>query len=729
MTDDQPFEKLAEQAASGLKGDRELYLDVKQELRSHLEETAEKFAHEGHAEDESAELARKSFGSPLDVAADLLDANKRRMKLRALFRLAFGALIVPVAILLALYLGYGRVARVEATLAPMNADLNKYSPFAKPLRTLPFLGVGTARDKRGADILYHLGDAENHPERVRAYWEAHKQEPDSSIYYAYYALYCKTEDERAYVEAMRLGESLEPENALYNVLLAEWYFKRGMNAKGDGPYAYGVPPRDELLDQRLFDLGIAELRRAAGKPYLRTHQREVAGAKLEAMPRPVLTEDYAADISLLSGERTPQYNRYRSLARKIAGSARILILQGKGAEAEAVMDLWRPYSLLLWSDSNGGLMNALLTRSSSAVMAKAAVGVYDKLGAKPKAQTARLILGKLKALDEARKETWQPSREQERQKAQVICEHFLPAPKPYGQHGSYLAQLLTEPLYGLKVSDDELRPGRMHEHVLAEEILLQVILAVLTLLMIASILQGYVSLFRQSRAASVPLLLVLPAADIVRAFLLGILLPMAVYWAYSRLPIIGGRQFGLTSTLWPRFAAEYLILGLSMVLIPFTIVRRRIRRRCDDLDVAVPDYGQETCGYVGAWVSLLIAEVIVIVGAYAKNNGPSYGPTQSSDALPGIFSVLFVGALLAVVYIAGRREKILDWWLRALFLLPAALLIYVAGQLGMWDLLCSPQALGTGILALFALLLAYAAVYGFRWNLTTAAANMASTSP
>jgi hypothetical protein len=103
--DDQPFDKLAEQAASGLKGDRELYLDVKQELRSHLEEKAEKFANEGHAEDESAELAKKSFGSPLDVAADILDANKRRMKLRALFRLAFGALVVPVAILLALHLG------------------------------------------------------------------------------------------------------------------------------------------------------------------------------------------------------------------------------------------------------------------------------------------------------------------------------------------------------------------------------------------------------------------------------------------------------------------------------------------------------------------------------------------------------------------------------------------------------------------------------------------------
>ncbi len=45
---DHPFDNLADQAASGLKGDRELYLDVKQELRSHLEEKAEKFARKSH---------------------------------------------------------------------------------------------------------------------------------------------------------------------------------------------------------------------------------------------------------------------------------------------------------------------------------------------------------------------------------------------------------------------------------------------------------------------------------------------------------------------------------------------------------------------------------------------------------------------------------------------------------------------------------------------------------
>ena len=107
----QSFEDLAKEAAAGLKSDPELFLDVKQELHSHLEDKAQYFASQGKSEEESAELSRQSFGSPMDVAAELVDANRQRMKLRGLLRLAVGALVVPLAILLALYVGYGRFAR------------------------------------------------------------------------------------------------------------------------------------------------------------------------------------------------------------------------------------------------------------------------------------------------------------------------------------------------------------------------------------------------------------------------------------------------------------------------------------------------------------------------------------------------------------------------------------------------------------------------------------------
>ncbi len=716
MMTDHPFDKLAEQAASGLKGDQELYLDVKQELRSHLEEKAEKFAHDGHPEDESADLAKKSFGSPLDVAADLLNANKRRMKLRALFRLAFGALIVPVAILLALYLGYGRFARLQATLAPIIRDINflDYGNWS-PMHTLPFLGIDESRDRYGEDLLYHLEYPMSYPDRIREYWEAHRQEPDSRIYYAYYALFYKNEDERVYLGTMRLGEQIEPQNALYNVLLAEWYLKRGMYERGEGPHGYDESQKDRLANQRLFDLGIAELRKAIEKPCLRSYQEELLRKKLGTLPRPLLSEDYAAMFSMTVRERFPHLPRYRNLARRIPGSARILMSQGKSAEAEAVMDMWKPYSRLLLSDSDTALINGLLTMGSAKLMTKAAVEVYDSMGAKAKAENARHTYVRLKAVQDAVSKAAHPSRAEEVKKAGVVCEHCLPPPQPFGQHGSYLAKTLLNGFIGRGVTVNDLAPGRMHEHVLAEEATVQALLAVFVLLMIAAILQGFLSLLRLRRAASVPLLLILPAHDILRALLLGILLPMVVYWIYSRLPAIGGRQFGFTSTMHPRFIAEYVILGLAMILIPMAIVRRKIRQRCADLEVPIPDSRQEIVAYLRVQASLL---VVVLVAAKALYDYRTYNGLYDFRGVVGLamgaFPLLLVTALLVVIYRAGKRERIMDWRLRALFLLPAGLLVYVGNEVELWSSYSLDPALRLGGLLLVAAMMFFALRYAIR---------------
>lgn len=47
--------------ASGLKDDPELMLDVKEEIKSHIEESCEHFRHDGKNDDESFDLALKNF--------------------------------------------------------------------------------------------------------------------------------------------------------------------------------------------------------------------------------------------------------------------------------------------------------------------------------------------------------------------------------------------------------------------------------------------------------------------------------------------------------------------------------------------------------------------------------------------------------------------------------------------------------------------------------------------
>ncbi len=694
----EPFDKLAEQAASGLKGDQELYLDVKQELRSHLEEKAEKFAREGHTEDESADLAKKSFGSPLDVAADLLNANKRRMKLRALFRLAFGALIVPVAILLALYVGYWGFSRVSSMYYVLSGGDVSF-----PYRYLSFFGIEPVPNKENAEALGQLESGK--PELLRAYWMAHRHEPDSRIYYAYYALSLgnRTENESLYAAAMREGERIDPQNALYNVLLAELYLRRGMQPRTEekpkppppgmpGPY----PPmitNDRLLDRRTSDLGILELRKAVSKPYLRCYQAEIMHKKLSLLPNPRLTEGYFSRLLVAYSEVSIQYGLFRDLARRVPACARLLLAEGRSAEAEAVMDMWKPYTRLLFTEQSGSEVQPIVTAEIGLILTRQAPEVYECLRKPGKSREAKNTRTRLRSVVTEHKRASAESRER--------LDTVL------STHGSFLG--MHPFLYSDAKNMDEasLTPGRMHEHVLAEEAFVQVLLFVLTAALVGSLISGFIWFRRMRGAASVPLLLVLPASDILRALLLGTLLPMLVYWVYSRMPVIGGREYSLW-VIWPRMLAEGCILGLVMFWVPAGMVRKAIRRRCADLEVPVPSVRQEIGSSWKSTGRLILAAALLAMAIQVdcSYEFDAYLASPYLSVLAGLF--LIVAAMLCMVYAAAKQRGAMGLGLGGILLAAAALLVYSGAsvdyispsyyQMALW-LGCGALAIWMGVSA------------------------------
>jgi hypothetical protein len=118
------------------------------------------------------------------------------------------------------------------------------------------------------------------------------------------------------------------------------------------------------------------------------------------------------------------------------------------------------------------------------------------------------------------------------------------------------------------------------------------------------------------RAGAAPFLLMPPPKVLARALLLGVALPVAVYAIYSRLPIVGGREYGWASPMWPRFAAELLLLAVACMWLTARLLRPFLRQRCEDLGIAVPDQRQEI---VLAWQTygLSLAGVAAIVTSLA----------------------------------------------------------------------------------------------------------------
>ena len=639
---DNSFEQLAAEAASGLQSDRELYLDVKEELRAHLEEKADRFAREQHDAAECVALAKQSFGSPLDVAAELLAANRGRLRLRAALRLAFAALIVPAAILLALYAGYWRIARVQVILSQFDlAVWHDYGLNSLKLPKLPLLGINRETAATGPKLLNELYGKGNNAPTILHYWELHRNEPDGPMYYALYALFADNSHEASYVAAMRRGEQIEPQNALYNVLLANYYLNTGVlpiDNKVKKPHEI---PTDDLLDRRTFELGNAEVLKAAGKPYLHTYQGVILQKRLNALPPAQFTEDYLNRLCISASVLFPYYSKFRNLARTIPGCARLLIAENRPREAEAMMDAWKPLTRqILHDDTDSTLIQKLVALAIGTLLSHESACVYDQLGATEKARDARATY----------------TRFIEAKARFLQMDTGLGTKDLLKKSGSALGSM-----WGMSIYEEpgappptarDLTPNRMLEHVLIEEAATNAITLLLLLALLGTLLQGALWLIRCRRAAAVPILLMPPARVLLRALALGLLLPMLLYWGYSRLPIIGGREYGW-GYMWPRFSVELLLLAIMLLWLPARLLRKYIRQRCEELNVALPSVRDER---ISVWVARTVglgtlALITILTMAIVNINEDKIG-TWSFIILLISLALLIYGAL----YILLRRE-------------------------------------------------------------------------
>jgi hypothetical protein len=574
---EQSFAQLAAEAAAGLKGDRELFLDVTQELETHLEAKEAFFTRQGNSAEESTALAKKAFGSPLDMAAELLAANKGRMRLRSLLRLTLGALVIPLAIVLALYLGYGRFARLQTIYASFAQTVYGFGQNTiDKLPTLPYFGVklteNTAIDTQALSLA-HNQDAMR---QLYRYWQAHRNEQDCRVVYANYAELADlgqkraTSDDPAYLAILHLGEQLEPQNALYPLLLTQYYLDRGMQAREEN----GNEP-DTVIDRQAMTQGITALYQAVKQPYLHTYHAECLHKVLNALPRPLLTEDYYRNLTLSCSQLYPEFMKFRDIGKKIPACARLLIAAGKTAEAKRLLDTWKPLTLLLARNSEGILITNMVAENMGETLTKTVSPVYAQLGASTEAQTSLSANQRLTQI----MQTWRTAGDSNRAVQSML-----------DQHAAKLAKLMMPVGAGGAASiEAQLTPLRMHEHVMMEELTVEALLILLVCMLIGALIQGALWLHRLHRAGAVPLLLLPPARVLGRALLFGMALPMVAYWIYSRLPVIGGREFGWTSGMGPRFAVELLIVAALLIWLPAHIIGRYVRRRCDDLAIAIPD--------------------------------------------------------------------------------------------------------------------------------------------
>jgi hypothetical protein len=296
---------LIQRITDRLATDPELRLEVARELQGHLEDCAAEFRSGGAGEAEARASAEKALGDPAELSDQLWRANRGRMRFRAVARWTASLALLPAAIVTAAIIGMNvtgfpggdRFSLVEElwTEASAHADGN-------------FVREATPHGLSGDKLFILRGDANARlpAEREKAISD---RWPDDPVYYGnyvqtlmgdqsngFYARWDPNEGPLAELLAiLRRGETLDPENAFYNLHEAFCLLKASSTLDEKEPDTKVVQDANapaestwdlRITDANLFHRGLEEYRRASAKGRYFNRAAEMVHLRLGLFPQP-----------------------------------------------------------------------------------------------------------------------------------------------------------------------------------------------------------------------------------------------------------------------------------------------------------------------------------------------------------------------------------------------------------------------------------------------------------
>jgi hypothetical protein len=206
-----------------LELDPTVHYEVAREVREHLEDAAEEARERGASEDDSMRAALKAFGDADEIAEQLWEANRQRMRLRAAAIWAGRLVLLPLALAAAVGVGFSMLRSVAMTLGGLDGlDGHSVPSWAR------LTGEPIPLPKRGLSEeqlrVFQLLDERLDHARILA-----KERPNDPLFHAHYVrLLCEqarskeanVQQRQEYMEALARGKTLEPDNAVYYYLEA-----------------------------------------------------------------------------------------------------------------------------------------------------------------------------------------------------------------------------------------------------------------------------------------------------------------------------------------------------------------------------------------------------------------------------------------------------------------------------------------------------------------------------
>lgn len=655
-----------------LRVDPELRMDVANELRAHLEDSEADFLAAGDTPDQAAANASKALGDESDLASQLWQANRSRIRLRRVCKWAARVALVPGAILVTLALGWGMVSTGQ--------------DFARTAQALMedglYLGKNSERMSAEQRLIV-FGDeaAETHAAAQKAIVE---RWPENPIYWTNYlsALVSSrmdslpvqsdidrelpevgAEDSTGFDAGVNLpdeigpeqqaaalsevlaeldrGEQADPDNAWYNLIKSALLIRAAATDSFYSSYEEDIeskPPYVHIAHPALFERGLAELRRGAAKPHCRTYQDEMASLRLAALPQATgLLQVVGANMgidALFFNQWFSLFGPTRNWARTVGSYACQLAKEGRVPEA---MKLNRALQALTTKKAAGDstVIELLVSSAIDQLFLGNETNIVEISGDLERAAS-------LKERNERESEFYRsrsPLRDPDRPERQRLLSTY---------------QWLQPASAGINPE-----PMRTAEYALIERACMLCLLVVVLVLLLLFGTAAGLSIIRRRRADDGPKLLFVGWGRIGRICLIAIVAPIAMYLAYTRLAWFSPHRFGFWYTS-VRVVIEFAALGVIMIGLLAYLTHGAVRQTAGRAGITVPPPLRVRNRRILAAAAGVTAMVIIVyvVGCELRIFGPTAPDPNNiyrtwAFPLTGWFIAAGI-ALLALVW--GVRE-------------------------------------------------------------------------
>lgn len=579
-------EELIQTATRRLQPDAELQMEVAHELRAHLEDAMAEARGDGASEERAQQSALEQFGDPQELSEKLWQANRRRMRLRAVALWGFRATALPVALLLAVVLNWQAQGFLQYLSMLSESSVLQYFGRLKTVK-VPFRSDLSENEKAVLEIMQgpwsRMEEASQLVERF----------PDNPVFHANRVSQFLTsvrhwkgplppESLARGLELMDAGERAEPDNAFYNYMKASLLMRisGASDSRTDSTwqtYSPETPSSKRIAGQLttvvnpdMFERGLAEYRKGLAKPRYCSYEGEMAALRVALRRTPFHVEEVAQSIAIVAGTGLPDLSLMRDLNWTVLGYANALARAGKRDQAAALLAEATVPATQLGLGSRG-LMSLLTARSMRRQSLRLGSALYERMEMVPQAAASRALADSEEAA--AARSIYLRNYRSEadmRRYAGLMMGTILP-PQPLKDPEALFTSVRNAERLGLE----------------------RAAMGVMAILLLAVLLWNMtftgVSMFIHRRDDCGPRMLFMGWRRLCVVVSAATLLPLLAYCLFSR-SMIGSAQYGI-NWAWDRMLLEMgataaLMLGLALIL-----GHAAIRARCREAGVHGPGAG------------------------------------------------------------------------------------------------------------------------------------------